>query len=435
MLLDKTGTITKGKPELTEVVRLPGQQTDEVLRLAAEAEQGSEHPLAAAIVEGAKVRGLTLSAHPERFAALAGRGLEATVKGHAVLIGTRHLFTERALPFDALQQQVEALEQQGKTTMLVAIDGEAAGVLAVADTVKVGSTEAVKQLHAQGIEVWMITGDNRRTAQAIALQVGIPAEHVLAEVLPEEKAIQVKRLQEQGLVVAFAGDGINDAPALVQADAGYRHGHRNGDRDGGCRHYAGQGEPEERGDGALAFSRHAAHHQAESVLGVRLQRDLDPRRDSVAADPVFEGAGAHLCSSGHGLLLRHRRQQLVTVAPLWTITATRGANVIPSLASVSWINERGTRMQKLKGTRHPATVTWGHILSLSTYTVGLLIVIIGGALLLHSSSSITKRASIFPGTRTMPETVAMNGADLWDADTTTTAPSFDFSPPGCKSQN
>ncbi len=150
VLLDKTGTITKGKPELTEVVGLPGQQTDEVLRLAAEAEQGSEHPLATAIVEGAKVRGLTLSAHPERFAALAGRGLEATVEGHAVLIGTRHLFTERALPFDALQQQVEALEQQGKTTMLVAIDGEAAGVLAVADTVKVGSNRGRQAIARAG---------------------------------------------------------------------------------------------------------------------------------------------------------------------------------------------------------------------------------------------------------------------------------------------
>jgi Cu+-exporting ATPase len=224
ILLDKTGTITKGKPELTDVVTVGGQQTDEMLRLAASAEQGSEHPLASAIVEGARARGVTLGASPEHFTAIAGRGLEATVAGHTVLVGTRRLLGERSLAYDALEERLAALEQQGKTTMLVAIDGEVAGIVAVADTVKAGSTEAVRQLQAQGLAVWMITGDNQRAAQAIAAQVGIPPEHVLAEVLPEDKAKQVKRLQEQGLVVAFAGDGINDAPALVQADAGIAMG-------------------------------------------------------------------------------------------------------------------------------------------------------------------------------------------------------------------
>jgi Cu+-exporting ATPase len=224
VVLDKTGTITRGKPELTDVITAPAQQQDEVLRLVAEAEQGSEHPLAAAITEGAKARGLRLDEYPEGFTALAGRGLQATVGGHTVLIGTRRLFSEHSLAFDAFVAQLEALEQQGKTAMLVAVDGEAAGIVAVADTVKVGSAEAVRQLQAQGLSIWMMTGDNARTAQAIAKQVGIPAEHVLSEVLPEDKARQVKRLQEQGLVVAFAGDGINDAPALVQADAGIAMG-------------------------------------------------------------------------------------------------------------------------------------------------------------------------------------------------------------------
>jgi P-type Cu+ transporter len=224
ILLDKTGTITKGKPELTDVIVLPGRQADEVLRLAAEAEQGSEHPLAAAIIEGARARGLMLGALPEHFTSLAGRGLEATVEGHVLLVGTRRLFDERSISYDALEKQLEPLEQQGKTIMLVAIDGEGVGILAVADTIKMGSVEAVRQLHAQGLEVWMITGDNQRTAQAIAAQVGIPAEHVLAEVLPQDKVNQVKRLQSQGLVVAFAGDGINDAPALMQADAGIAMG-------------------------------------------------------------------------------------------------------------------------------------------------------------------------------------------------------------------
>ena len=224
VLLDKTGTITKGKPELTDVVTLPDTPEDEMLRLVAEAEQGSEHPLAAAIVEGAKARGIALNTHLEHFTALPGRGLQANVEGHDVLVGTRRLFSDFSIAYQDVQEQLESLEQQGKTVMLVAIDRTIAGMVAVADTVKVGSAQAVQQLQLQGLTVWMITGDNRRTAQAIATQVGIPPERVLAEVLPEDKANQVKHLQEQGMVVAFAGDGINDAPALVQADAGIAMG-------------------------------------------------------------------------------------------------------------------------------------------------------------------------------------------------------------------
>ncbi len=224
ILLDKTGTITKGKPALTDVVALPGKDVDEMLRLVAEAEQGSEHPLAFAIVEGARARGLTLDNVPAQVTAIAGRGLEARVEGHDILVGTRRLLDEHGIAFDALQANMAALEEQGKTAMIAVIDGEVVGLVAVSDTVKVGSAEAIQNLTAQGISVWMITGDNRRAAQAIASQVGIPAGQVLAEVLPEDKANQVKRLQEQGLVVAFAGDGINDAPALVQADAGIAMG-------------------------------------------------------------------------------------------------------------------------------------------------------------------------------------------------------------------
>jgi P-type Cu+ transporter len=224
VLLDKTGTITKGKPELTDVITVGDRQANEMLRLVASAEQGSEHPLASALVEGAKARGLTLGASPEHFTSITGRGLEARVESHAMLVGTRRLLNERSIAYDALEERLAALEQAGKTTVLVAIDARVAGLVAVADTVKVGSAEAIKQLRAQGLSVWMITGDNRRAAQAIAAQVGIAADNVLAEVLPEDKANQVKRLQEQGLIVAFAGDGINDAPALVQADAGIAMG-------------------------------------------------------------------------------------------------------------------------------------------------------------------------------------------------------------------
>ncbi len=224
VLLDKTGTITKGKPELTDVIALADWQADEMLRLVAEAEQGSEHPLAAAIVEGAKAHGLALDHAPDHFEAIAGRGLEATVEGHALLIGTRRLLSERSIACNLVEEELASLERQGKTAIIVVIDGKVAGIVAVADTVKIGSAEAVKQLQAQGLSVWMMTGDNWRVAQVIAAQVGIPAEQVLSEVLPEDKAKEVKRLQGQGLVVAFAGDGINDAPALVQADAGIAMG-------------------------------------------------------------------------------------------------------------------------------------------------------------------------------------------------------------------
>jgi P-type Cu+ transporter len=224
VLLDKTGTITKGRPELTDTIAVAGWQADDVLRMTAGAEQGSEHPLASAIIDGARARGIALNALPEHFTALAGRGLEARVDGHEVLFGTRQLMSERAIAYDALENQSGTFEGQGKTVMLVALDGRIAGLVAVADAVKTGSKEAIRQLQEQGLEAWMITGDNRRAALAIAAQVGIPAEKVLAEVLPQDKASQVKRLQEQGLVVAFAGDGINDAPALVQADAGIAMG-------------------------------------------------------------------------------------------------------------------------------------------------------------------------------------------------------------------
>jgi Cu+-exporting ATPase len=225
VLLDKTGTITNGKPALTDVLALAGVQSDELLRLVALAEQGSEHPLAAAIIEGAQTRGLSVTGYPERFNALAGRGLEATVEGHTLLIGTRSLLGEHGLATEALEEQLVRFEEQGKTAMLVALDGRLAGVVVVADTLKQGSKEAVSRLREQGLDVWMITGDNRRAAEYIAAQVGIPVTHVLAEVLPGAKARQVKDLQKRGRgAVAFAGDGINDAPALVQADAGIAMG-------------------------------------------------------------------------------------------------------------------------------------------------------------------------------------------------------------------
>ena len=220
VVLDKTGTITKGKPELTDVVigsHLSSPSKDDLLRLSASVETVSEHPLAEAIVEGAKAKGLPLS-KPEAFEAVPGYGVIAIVDGRQVALGNLKLMERQKVDLGDLESESERLANDGKTPMFVAIDGQAAGLIAVADTVKEDSKEAIAALHQMGIEVVMITGDNRRTAEAIARQVGV--DRVLAEVLPEDKAHKVHDLQAEGKQVAMVGDGINDAPALVQADVG-----------------------------------------------------------------------------------------------------------------------------------------------------------------------------------------------------------------------
>ena len=230
IVFDKTGTLTKGEPSVTDVTENPsssqiseaeqGGQTsnpNQILRLAAIAEKNSEHPLGEAIVRGAETRGLAL-AEAESFNSVPGHGVEAKVEGRAILLGNRKLMRENKVDFSGLMLEAERLEGEGKTVMFVAVDGQPAGLIAVADTLKEHSAEAIKRLHKLGIEVAMITGDNRRTAQAIARQVGI--DRVLAEVLPQDKAEEVKKLQSSGKKVAMVGDGVNDAPALAQADVG-----------------------------------------------------------------------------------------------------------------------------------------------------------------------------------------------------------------------
>jgi Cu+-exporting ATPase len=217
IVLDKTGTITTGKPALTDIVTAPGFSENELLALVASAEQYSEHPIAAAIVAGAQARGLSLVT-PERFRATAGHGIDATVDGRALLIGNAKLMRDRGTDVGLLAAQVDALATEGKTPVFATIDGRAAGLVAVADQVKAGSADAIRTLKALGLEVVMVTGDNRRTADAVARLVGI--DRVLAEVLPEDKARQVRALQAERKVVGMVGDGINDAPALAQADVG-----------------------------------------------------------------------------------------------------------------------------------------------------------------------------------------------------------------------
>ncbi len=217
VIFDKTGTLTKGEPSVTDVVAFGNLTRDMVLNLAAVVEKNSEHPLGEAIVRGARERGLELE-DATSFRAIPGYGVEAQLNGDTILLGNRRLMAERNIVWDGLIPEAERLENEGKTAMFVAVNGKPAGIVAVADTLKETSGQAVKELHRLGLRVAMITGDNRRTAEAIAKQVGI--ERVLAEVLPGDKANEVKKLQAEGLKVAMVGDGINDAPALAQADVG-----------------------------------------------------------------------------------------------------------------------------------------------------------------------------------------------------------------------
>jgi P-type Cu+ transporter len=228
IIFDKTGTLTKGEPSVTDVITVeqispqqtqidPLQAVNHLLRLAASAEVNSEHPLGESIVQGALDRGLSL-VDADAFDSIPGHGIVAEVESHKVLLGNRKLMQERKISFTSFMDKAEVLEGEGKTVMFLAIDGQPAGLIAVADTLKENAAEAVRRLHKLGLKTIMITGDNRRTAEAIARQVGI--DLVLAEVLPQDKAEEVGKLQAQGKKVAMVGDGVNDAPALAKADVG-----------------------------------------------------------------------------------------------------------------------------------------------------------------------------------------------------------------------
>jgi len=217
IVFDKTGTITAGKPEVTDIITAPGISRESLLQIAASAEKGSEHPLGESIVKGAAKENLELLP-VDSFNAIPGYGIEVVINGSDILLGNRKLMDERKISLSAFEADSDRLAEEGKTPMYIAKDGLFSGIIAVADVVKESSARAIKKLHEMGIEVAMITGDNRKTAEAIARQVGI--DRVLAEVLPQDKASEVKKLQEMGRKVAMVGDGINDAPALAQADIG-----------------------------------------------------------------------------------------------------------------------------------------------------------------------------------------------------------------------
>ena len=221
LVVDKTGTLTEGKPRLLSVVALPAVNEMTLLHLAASLERGSEHPLAAAIVTGAQVRGYAL-VDTQAFRSITGKGVTGQVEGRQIALGNRALLTELGIASETLAQQAEALRREGQTVMFVAIDSQPAGLLGVADPIKPSTPEAIRMLREDGVQLVMLTGDSRTTAEAVARTLGI--ERIEAEVLPEQKGDVIKRLQAEGHVVAMAGDGINDAPALAQAQVGIAMG-------------------------------------------------------------------------------------------------------------------------------------------------------------------------------------------------------------------
>jgi Cu+-exporting ATPase len=221
LVVDKTGTLTEGKPKLTDVVALESVDERELLKLAASLEKGSEHPLATAIIAGAEERKIELM-EPENFASHTGRGVSGRVAGKEILLGNSRLFEEFSVDTAPLEADAERLRAEGGTAMLVAVDGKSAGLVGVSDPIKESTPEAIDRLHAENVKVIMLTGDNRTTAKAVADKLGI--DDFMAEVLPENKAEMVKNLQQEGRIVAMAGDGINDAPALAQAQVGIAMG-------------------------------------------------------------------------------------------------------------------------------------------------------------------------------------------------------------------
>jgi len=217
VVFDKTGTLTEGKPKVTDVLPEKGYSGKEIIFLAAVAEKGSEHPLARAILEKAEADKSKVP-HAKKFSAIPGQGVRASHGGKTILLGTRKLMTASKIKITGIENEIRSLETQGKTVMILSVNGKLAGMIAVADVLKPNAVKSVERLKASGRKVAMITGDNERTAKAIASQAGI--ERVLAEVLPDGKASEVRKLQAEGLNVAMVGDGINDAPALAQADLG-----------------------------------------------------------------------------------------------------------------------------------------------------------------------------------------------------------------------
>ena len=314
VVLDKTGTVTEGRPDVTDVIRTAAVATDdELLRLVASVERSSEHPLAGAIVRHAESRGLALS-RSESFAATPGRGATGVVDGRAVAVGNALLMSDWGLDVAPLAADAERLSGEAKTAVFVAVDGQVAGLLAIADPLRSTSRDAVARLLALGLDVVMLTGDNRRTADAVARQAGIP--RVVAEVLPDGKVAEVKRLQAEGRVVAMVGDGINDAPALAQADVGIAIGTGTDVAVEAADIALVRGDLHGLGRCHRALAPHHADDAPEPVLGLRLQRDRHSRGGRGAVSRVRPPAQSHPRQRGDGVQFRLGRHQLAAPAAL-----------------------------------------------------------------------------------------------------------------------
>ena len=283
LVVDKTGTLTEGKPKVAEVTALPPFQADDVVRLAAGLEQASEHPLAAAIVAAAHARGLSIPP-ASQFESITGRGVAGVVEGRRVLVGTIELLRANGVDAAALAGTVEGRRAQGETAIFVAVDGMPQAASASRTRSSPTAAAAIEQLHREKVRIVMLTGDNRTTAQAVAARLGI--DDVIAEVLPDEKRDAVARLQQQGHLVAMAGDGINDAPALAQADVGIAMGTGTDVAIESAGITLVQGDLRRPRSRPASQSRDDAEHPAEPVPGVRLQRGgrAGRRRRAVSAD-------------------------------------------------------------------------------------------------------------------------------------------------------
>ncbi|HEV8186073.1 MAG TPA: copper-translocating P-type ATPase, partial [Chthoniobacterales bacterium] len=295
LVVDKTGTLTEGKPRLVAVVAMPGHDEGSLLRLAGSLERGSEHPLAAAIVAGAADRKVELTA-AENFQSRTGRGITGTVDGHAVALGNRKLLDELHVDPGELAEKAERLRADGQTVMFLALDGKAAGLVGVADSIKDSTAEAIRLLKDDGVRLIMLTGDSRTTAQAVARKLGI--DQVEAEVLPDQKSKIVQRLQEEGRTVAMAGDGVNDAPALAQAQVGIAMGTGTDVAMQSAGVTLGEGRPARDRPRSNAESRNDAEHSPEPLLRIHLQRARSShrRRNSVSvlrpsSQPDYRSSG------------------------------------------------------------------------------------------------------------------------------------------------
>jgi P-type E1-E2 ATPase len=310
VVVDKTGTLTLGKPALTGFAcESIGEK--EALALVAGVEQLSEHPIATAIVEGAKARGVA-PARAEDFKAASGLGVEARIGGRAVLVGSRAFLAQHSAAGDAWEERAEKWRAEARTVVFFAVDGRARGIAAVADPVKESTPEAIATLKKRGVRIVMLTGDSKRTAEVVARQLGI--DEAVGEVLPEDKK-QVRRLQAEGRKVAMAGDGISDAPALAQADVGIASWARHRRRHGKRRRDAGERRPARHRARRSALSRHHAQHPAESRLRLRLQRAGDSHRRGRAVSRVRAAALADRGGRGNGGQLRIGGDQCLAPAP------------------------------------------------------------------------------------------------------------------------